>query len=570
MIAAGLKTAARAACALLAPCVSPAAAAPAAESSAMFEALAGELQRSMRALGEAPSPPYFLSYEATEKQTAFAAAAFGHITGSRERRRRYLDVDLRVGDYALDNTRPLRGGRGRAPRSGARLPLDDDVDAIRAVAWLETDRLYKSAIERLTEVRTEVEVKVDAEDQSGDFSRERPREEVGEAAALAVDRADWEARARRYSAPFADHAELFGGVASLSATAETRWFVSSEGARVRTAETLYRLTLYAYAMADDGMRLPRSETFSSFAADGLPSDAEVEIAVERMIADLLALRVAPLVDPYAGPAILSGRAAGVFFHEILGHRVEGHRQKREDDGQTFKKKIGERVLPPGFNVTFDPTRRRIGRVDLAGAYRFDNQGVAARPVAVVRDGLLEGFLMSRTPIEGFPNSNGHGRKDIGRRPVARQSNLIVEVAAPVGADELKAQLLDAIRAQNKPFGLLFDDIQGGETTTGRFRPNAFNVRPIMVYRVHLDGREELVRGVDLIGTPLTALSRVAAADDQPAVFNGICGAESGGVPVSATSPAILVSQIEVQKKGKSQERPPLLPPPGAGGADAAE
>jgi TldD protein len=89
----------------------------------------------------------------------------------------------------------------------------------------------------------------------------------------------------------------------------------------------------------------------------------------------------------------------------------------------------------------------------------------------------------------------------------------------------------------------------------------------MVYRVLPDGREELVRGVDLIGTPLTAFSRIEAADDQLDVFNGTCGAESGGVPVSAVAPDVLVGQIEVQKKAQSQDRPPVLPAPAGVGRE---
>ena len=534
---------------------------PAAERPPVLTALSTELARSMEVLGELPEPPYFLSYEVTEQDAAAASASFGTLTYSYQRRNRFLDVDLRVGDYELDNTRPIRSRQQRTRRTYTRVPIEDDVDAIKSVVWNRTDMSYKQALQQLTKVRTDVEVKVDAEDQSADFSREEAQRNAAQPAALAADLADWEAKVKRYTAPFAAYGDIYRATAGLSATAETRWFVNSEGAEIQTSETRYRLSLSAQTKADDGMTLPRYESFSAFSIDGLPDDDSILATVDRMIADLQALRDAPVVDPYTGPAILSGRASGVFFHEILGHRVEGHRQKRVDEGQTFKKKIDEQILPAGFTVSFDPTRRAIVNTDLVGAYEFDNQGVRAQRVDVVQDGVFKRFLMSRTPIEGFSNSNGHGRKQTGYQPVSRQSNLIVEVAEPLTREALKARLMAMLKEQDKPFGLLFDDIQGGFTTTARFMPNAFNVQPILVYRIYPDGREELVRGVDLIGTPLTTLSRVTAADDQLAVFNGICGAESGGVPVSAVSPAILVSQIEVQKKRKSQERTPILPPP---------
>ena len=530
-----------------------------ASTSPVMEALKTELSRTMEILGEQPVPPYFLSYEVTERETVSANAAFGALTSSSRGRNRYLDIDLRVGNYELDNTRPIQGVRNR--RTTVRIPVDDDVDAIRSVIWNATDRRYKQALEELTKVETDVQVKVEAEDTSADFSHQEPTKDAVGAARIDADLADWERRARLYSAPFAGHDRIQAASASISGIAETRWFVNSEGSEVETADGHYRVFVSARTKADDGMSLPRYESFFSFTPDGLPADDTVLTTVEGMIADLAALRDAPLVDPYTGPAILSGRASGVFFHEILGHRVEGHRQKRADDGQTFKKKINERILPPGFSVTFDPNRRQVSDLDLVGSYAYDNQGVRGRPVVVVDDGVLVDFLMSRTPIEGFPGSNGHGRKQYGYSPVSRQSNLIVEVRDAVSREALKGQLLTMIRDSGRPFGLFIDDIQGGVTTTGRFMPNAFNVEPNVVYRIYPDGREELVRGVDLIGTPLTTLSRVIAADDQVAVFNGFCGAESGSVPVSAAAPGILVSQIEVQKKGKSQERLPILSRP---------
>ena len=281
-----------------------------------------------------------------------------------------------------------------------------------------------------------------------------------------------------------------------------------------------------------------------------------------MVKDLLALRTAPVIDPYTGPAILSGRASGVFFHEIFGHRIEGQRQKNENEGQTFTKKVNQAVLPDFISVVDDPTLEQIGGVDLNGYYQFDDDGVAAQKVTVVDKGILKNFLMSRSPIAGFEESNGHGRKAPGYRSVGRQGNLIVQATNTVPDAKLREMLIAEATKQGKTFGLLFKDISGGFTMTGRGSPQSFQVTPIMVYRVYVDGRpDELVRGVDLIGTPLTSFSKIVAAGDKPEVFNGFCGAESGYVPVSAVSPSILTTQIEVQKKAKSSDRPPILPPP---------
>ena len=535
-----------------------------AQEGSILEAMRTELDRSMKVLQTQEVPPYFLSYEITDVRHSGAQASFGALTSSNENRQRLLDIDLRVGDYEFDNTRQVRGP-GRFNFFGANLPIqvpvEDDANAIRAILWSHTDKQYKRALEQFTTVQTNVRVKVETEDQSGDFSREQPSSAVEAIRSIEADLASWEQKVERYSAPFAEHGVFYQAQASISATTETRWLVNSEGSEIQTSETVYRIIVAASTKADDGMDLPLYKTYFALTPDGLPDDETVERDVGRMIATLLALREAPLVEPYTGPAILAGQASGVFFHEILGHRLEGHRQKSEDEGQTFKKQLGEQVLPENFSVYFDPTISHHAGTDLAGTYRYDNQGVMARRVPVIEGGVFKEFLMSRAPIDGFPNSNGHGRKQAGLRPVSRQSNLIVEVGDPLTSEELKARLLADIEEKGKPFGLRFEEIQGGFTTTGRFTPNAFNVTPLVVYRIFPDGSEELVRGVDLIGTPLTTLSRVVAGDNQVAVFNGTCGAESGAVPVSASSPSILVSQIEVQKKGKSQDRPPLLPAP---------
>jgi len=311
------------------------------------------------------------------------------------------------------------------------------------------------------------------------------------------------------------------------------------------------------------MDLMRVETFQATTADKLPSDAEVTAKIEKMAADIQHLRVAPLAEPATIPVLLSGRAAAVFFHEVLGHRLEGHRQRDEKEGQTFTKKIGQPVLPEFLSVADDPTLRELNGVELAGSYAFDDEGVPSRRVDLIQGGTLKNFLMSRMPIHHFEKSNGHGRAQASLMPTGRQGNLVVSSTRKVKDSEMRQKLLDEIKKQGKPYGLYFEDIQGGFTLTTRFSPQAFQILPVMVWKVSADGKpDELVRGVDIVGTPLAALNRILVTGDTQQVFNGLCGAESGQVPVSAAAPSMLFSEIEVQKRGHGRMRPPLLPPPG--------
>lgn len=546
--------------ALLFTLLAPAAKAQDAETATILGAMKAELARSLKAFKAEPVQPYFLSYEITDDQVVSVAGEFGKLQSSQQSRSRQLDIDLRVGTPQLDNTHGMREDESEEPPA-VYVPIEADPDALRSVLWYHTDLNYKHAVERLAAIQTEVQVKVAQEDKSNDFSPEPAAQHFDKVRVLNVNQKAWEEKVRKYTAPFARYGDIYSASASFLADIETRWYVNSDGSEIEVSRPVYYLYLAAQMKADDGMDLPRYESFYSSVPEGLPSDAAVLRTVDQMIKDLQALRAAPVVDPYTGPAILSGRASGVFFHEVFGHRIEGHRQKDENEGQTFKKMVGEKLLPENFSVVSDPTLQKLGKSELAGFYDFDNEGVKGQRVLVLDHGVFQNFLMSRSPIEGFPHSNGHGRRQQGNAPVARQSNLLVVVDHPVSRAELKQRLIEEIKKQNLKFGLYFDDIQGGFTLTSRFTPNAFNVLPIMVYRVFPDGREELVRGVNLIGTPLTAFSKIVAGDNEVATFNGVCGAESGSVPVSASSPDLLVSQIEVAKKEKSTARAPILPAP---------
>jgi predicted Zn-dependent protease len=526
--------------------------------------LQSELQRNMQVLSQQPVPAYYGAYTLHDTRTTQILAAFGAIDRSDETRQRFATVEVRVGDYVLDNTHPMRGdARAMSPRlMQVSLPLSDDEKPIRLALWRATDRSYKQASEALTRVRTNVAAKVQDENPPPDFSREERQQHVDAATSYTLDTKAWEERLRRVSAIFSGDPLILRSQVSLTVQADNRYYVNSEGSQIVNGDVGCRIFIQGVTKAEDGMELPLYTSYFATSPAGLPEERQL-VAEARAMVDLLGrLRKAPLVEPFSGPAILSGRAAGVFFHEIFGHRVEGNRQRNADDGQTFTRRVGQQVLPPFLSVAFDPTLKKVGSVELMGHYVYDDQGVKGQRVTVVDKGVLKTFLLDRAPLKDFPRSNGHGRAEPGFLPVSRQSNLQVESSRSVSREELMNRLRDEARRQGKPFGLLFENIEGGFTTTGRGSPNAFNVLPNVVYRIYTDGRApELVRGVDLIGTPLAAFGRIIATDDQIDVFNGVCGAESGGVPVSASSPSLLVSEVEVQKKAQSQETGPFLPAP---------
>lgn len=534
-----------------------------AEPRVLLDAMASELKRSFETLeGVGETKLYYLGYALTDVAETRISATLGAIERDDSTRDRFLDVDVRVGGMAFDNTRESRTLGNVYWQEDTRAPLDDDPLALRIALWQRTDRAFKDARERLENLRTEAKLESRREDASGDFSGAEPVRVEEPLAEIAIDLDAWRERLRRYSALFRAHPDIVRSRVELLLNTTDRYLVTSEGSRLLTSAATVRLVVYGWAKAEDGMELYLYEVYDKSDPEALPSEAEIVGDLSRLITNLKALRTAPLVDPYTGPAILQSRASGVFFHEIFGHRVEGHRQKSEQEGQTFTAKVGEEIMPRFLDVFDDPTLETYAGEDLKGHYVVDDEGVPARRVDLVKNGVLGGFLMSRSPVDGFPASNGHGRREHGYRAVARQGNLIVESSKSVPYPELRRQLVDLIRQENKPYGLIFTDISGGFTLTGRALPQSFKVEPLMVYRVYPDGRpDELVRGVDLVGTPLTSLAKILATGDDPSVFDGYCGAESGSVPVSAVAPSLLIAEIEVEKRLKSLTAPPTLPAP---------
>ena len=543
----------------------------------VLETMQSELDRAAKGLAKSDPAPYFLSYAVYDEDSTVTVGSLGAILVHNASRQRHADVTMRVGAPELDNT---HGNSRSSGMSSGLLPTGNDHDAIARSLWELTDREYRRAGPAFLNVKTNHAVRAEEEDKSPDFSKEPAHVDAGApAAAMEYDRAAWEERIRRMSAAFRPYAEVYSSVVMLEVSSATERYVSSEGSRLVSPSSNARLIVEAETRADDGMELLRVETFQGPTTADLPGEEEILSTARKMAADLKALRAAPVAEPYDGPALLSGRAAAVFFHEVLGHRLEGHRQRDEEEGQTFTKKVNQEVLPKFLSVSDDPTLKEMGGIKLSGTYAYDSEGEPAQRVEVIQNGVLKSFLMSRMPVKNFGQSNGHGRAQPGLMPTGRQGNLLVTSAQAVPLAELRQRFIEEIKKQGKPYGLYFEDVQGGFTLTTRALPQSFQVLPVMVYRVYADGRpDELVRGVDIVGTPLAALMRIELTDDHPRVFNGICGAESGRIPVSAVAPAMLFSEMEVQKRAQSHNRPPILPPPGfespdgkgAAGASPAE
>lgn len=535
----------------------------------MLRAIQEEVERT-RAQLKLPDfdPPYFAAFEVKETDSHHVEARYGAIYQSDRNRNRRLRTEVRVGGYTFDNvgTKAMEYEFSydpgyRVPRVA---PLDDDPIALRTSLWLLADENYKSALKAFLKRKSKKVTEVDDGKNVASFSKETAAVYLEPLTPFSFDASHAERLARSASLVFERYPSIFDSYATIDATRLTRIMVNSEGTRLVTTQTFYLLSLFATARAEDGMLLTNQETVYVLREADLPSDEAVLQLAEKVAVELDALRRAPILDPYTGPAILDGEATGVLFHEVVGHRLEGERQLDDNEGQTFKGQVGSRIIPEFMSVLDDPTLESLGGVRLNGFYRFDDEGVPAQKVTLIDHGILKSFLMSRTPVEGFPHSNGHGRAAAGEKPRARMANTMVLSERQVPFARLKEMLLEEVKRQGKPYGLIIRSIVGGETQTSTWGFQAYKGVPQLTYRVFPDGREELVRGVEIVGTPLVSINKIIATSDRVATFNGFCGAESGYVPVSASAPDVLVSELEIQRSAKKSEKPPILPAPGRG------
>ena len=523
----------------------------------IFGAMEDEMARSLRRLRQDSfGPPYFLAYRLHDARHYEIGASLGAVVGDDLEEYRVAYAEARYGDRTFDNT--------DLSYQGVNLPAASDPEVLRQTFWTLTDQAYKGAVSGWLEKKAKRATELVAEP-FDDFAPEPPQRRISDVAAASLDRARLRDLVVSLSRVFRDYPEVYESNVTAGAWWARRFLVTSEGTRLLTpAERMpQELRLSAATRADDGMRLEDGIYLSLGSFSDLPPAAELERQARAMAAELTALRTAPVQDAEAAPAILDPEMSGVLFHEALGHKLEGQRQRDPHESQVFRDLVGKEILPRFLSVYDDPTLQSFKGSPLHGSYEFDAEGSPARRVALVEKGILRDFLMSRWPVKGFPSSNGHGRADWRSHATGRMANLIVSADETVTLDELQRKLLALVRKDGKPYGFILVGSSGGENPTNRESAQTLEVRPRLVYRVDAaTGARTLVRGVKLVGTPLVVLNRVVAAGDDPTIANGYhCGAESGWVPVSQIAPSLLVSEIELQRLPEERSRPPILPSP---------
>lgn len=513
-------------------------------------------------------PPYYLSYRLNDTLALSASYNLGETVRRSEQNGSAFQVEVRVGSFVFDNTHPIRENLDYRSWGGYQdepWPEQPTRAYARKALRVATDFAYRDALARYRKLAANVEVRPAEPDSGQDYSR-WPAYAKTDTLAVRPESPSREPlldALRHASRAFLDYPWIYASQVDFREAKVRKRFVDSEGLRLQHDGTLGNISLYAETKTEDGMVLWLADD-EAFRDSLSAADTALWTArIRRLAARLDTLRRAPVMETYDGPVLLMNRAAGVFLHEVVGHRVEGHRQKAVDEGQTFVSKVGVPVTAPTLNLYDDPGLTHAAGTPLNGYYRYDDEGVPAARADIIRNGVFRGFLLSRSVLRPGGLSNGHGRAMLGLDPVARMGNTLLTSTAPLPVAALRDTLRAWLRAEGRPFGLAVYDIAGGFTYTQRDLPQSFRLEPLYVARIYADGRpDEVVRGVDLVGTPLLSLKQIAAAGDDPGVFNGHCGAESGWVPVSAVSPTLLLRKLEFESRARDQNRPPVLPPPG--------
>jgi hypothetical protein len=541
----------------------------------LFQAMRDEIARSRTLSLANLEAPYFIQFMIDEQESFSVSANLGGLLSRHTERFRSPDVLVRVGDYKFDNGNFAGGGFGGSRYDLERFPLEDSYPLLRRYFWLMADSSYKSAVESIARKRAAMR-NMQQNEQLNDFAHAAPVKSVRPIKRLVLDEEQWAGRVRALSAIFTHYPDVKNSGVELDASEGGLELVNSEGTEIREPESVVVLRARAVSQAPDGMTLRDAVTFHAFDVAHLPGDAELRRAIAEMAENVVALAKAPKGEDYSGPVLFEGQAGAQVFAEVLGRNLALTRRAVSDGGAQNSEldgRMGARVLPDTFDVVDDPTQKEWRGRPLFGSYTVDREGVAPLPLRLIEKGVLKNYLLTRQPVRGYEGSNGRARLpgNYGASS-AGIGNLFVSTSDPVPAAELRKKLIELCRTRNKPYGIIVRKMDfpstAGMDEVRRLMGGQQGGRPvsmpILVYKVYLDGHEELVRGMRFRGFNVRSLKDILAAGDDSAAFEymdntapfALVGGGSFTAETCVVAPSILIDDLELHP---GEEELPKLP-----------
>jgi TldD protein len=539
-----------------------------------------ELKRSMTLRLTNLDAPYFIDYDLDDVREFTASASLGGLLASNEAHFRQPRVHVRVGDYKFDNTDYVGSGFNFGPRYDLRLPLEDSYPILRQDFWLSTDSAYKSALEAVARKRAALK-NIAVSEALPDFAPANAFKLIQPVVKEALAGDAWTARVRSLSGEFGKFPNLKASNAEVTLVDGTHYYMNTEGTELRIQDDISVVRMRAYAQAKDGMLMRDSVVYQTRDAKRMPSEADMARDAAELAKRVSAMADAPMGENYSGPVLFEGVAGAQLFAEVFGRNLALSRKPVMEPGQAgslpaseLEGRIGARVMPEFLNIVDDPTRKDWKGTPLMGTYAADDEGVPAAPLSLVEKGTFKHYELTRQPMRGFSGSNGHARLagSFGAK-VAVPGNLLVTATETSPVPDLKKKLIDMCQQRQKPYGIIVRKMDfpssasvdearrilgGGQA--GNYRVSL----PLVVYRVYLDGHEELVRGLKFRGLNVRSFKDVLAAGDDNNVFdymeNGapfaLMGLGSEFAEVSVVAPSILIDDLELLK---IEEELPKLP-----------
>jgi len=518
-----------------------------------------ELDRAMKTMGIPGQPkPFFISSLLREEESWRIKAKYGSLNVDTHDRTRNGFIDVRVGSHRSDQLRD--GGlddndKEAESYSYVDLPFGSSLDGLRHGLWRLTEARYRESLESLLDKKSHELTYLDPHRNIPAFEKHKPVVDLSWQSFPEVDHDQWAEYVERASATLKSCKGVKDSYVEFQAEHTCRILINSEGTRLLHCQPIWSVECYIWLLSNQGHSFPWTIKHMVTEPSELPMLAEFRKQIRAAVKQLRRLAKAPTVRSFSGPAWLDPVPAGLLIHEAVGHRLEGSRLLSTGEGQTFKDSLGRKILPEFLSIRDNPTLSSYDGKSLVGHYLYDDEGVPARDTELASKGVLKQFLTTRTAIARRHHSSGHARAQYHQRPISRMGVMVIETENGYDDREMKQLLLEEIRQQDVAFGIHILEASSGETTTDAYNFQAFLGEAGLAAKVYPDGREELVRGVNFVGTPLNAIRNITAAGTRVAVDNAFCGAESGYVPVSTISPGLIISELELQSKPEAPYTP---------------